>query len=217
MNKEKKNSAKDHIFEYSLVILGESRVGKTCLFRKIEIEEFEENKISTVGVSRHTFSDMRTYNKQVLFCLYDTASDPSQRGLIEPNIDNSDGALILYDITNKKSFDCVAKWINLINNNKKIKDKNTYTIFLMGNKSDLASEEEKREVSLNEAKSTYSKDKVEFVGEISTKYITVEDLKKKFEGFFDAIYNKRKNKKENPSKCCECCECCECCKCCKCF
>ena len=39
---------------YKLILIGDSSVGKTCIFKKINTGEFSEKSISTIGMDRRT-------------------------------------------------------------------------------------------------------------------------------------------------------------------
>lgn len=57
MTQEIENQNNDEI-EYKLILLGDTSVGKTCLFKKITTGVFLDKNVSTVGIDRRTI-DMK--------------------------------------------------------------------------------------------------------------------------------------------------------------
>jgi len=48
------NNQKNDEIEYKLILLGDTSVGKTCLFKKITIGVFLDKNVSTVGIDHRT-------------------------------------------------------------------------------------------------------------------------------------------------------------------
>ena len=74
---------------------------------------------------------------------YDTAGQERYKSISVNSIKGADGILLMYDITNKKSFDAIPQWMKDIIENKGI----NFPIILIGNKCDL---EDEREVTKDE-------------------------------------------------------------------
>lgn len=212
--KDKKIEKKPIDYDYVLVILGDSNVGKTSVFRKIGYNSFEGKRISTIGIDKVTLSyEIGNPKKEFKMALIDTpGTEKNFQGEYVINfVKNSDAALLLYDITNKQSFENLDKWIKRAK--EIIADKRNYTFFIMGTKKDLVeSNKKKREVEANsaEAKCSGSKeDALIWAEEISSKELRQYDLSKKFEGFLEKISKQRESKKikeeklqEEEEKCC---------------
>ena len=187
----------DKDYAYSLVLIGDSPVGKSCLFKKISSGEFSENIVSTMGINKSTIITNEIGDKKMELALFDTAGREKFREVdpIPKTLTNSDAAIILYDITKKESFNHINTWIDFAN--KYIQDKETYTFFLMGTKSDLKNESS---VSEEEAKEKCLNSNLEWAGEISSKELSQDELKEKFNGLLKIIHNRRKNKKIEEEK-----------------
>ena len=186
---------KDYI--YSLVLLGDSPVGKSCLYKKIRTGEFEGKITTTMGIDKSTIISNEIGDKKMDLSLIDTSGEQRYREVepITTALKNSDAAIILYDITKKESFNNIDTWINFAN--EYIQDKNTYTFFLMGTKSDL---EDERAVSEEEAKGKCLSNNLKWAGEISSKTLSKDELNERFNGFLKIIHNRRKNKKIEEEK-----------------
>ena len=206
---------------YKVIILGNSSVGKTSLFKKIINERFSGNVLSTIGIDKKTLDiKINTEDKgeqELEIYLFDTAGQEKFRTLSVSFIRESKGVLMMYDITNLDSFQNIEKWLNDIKNS--LGEDNNYLIILLGNKLDLVSDNIKdREVETEDAEKLCLDNKIFWGGECSVKDISIEDLKNLFKSFIEEIYKKvgtnndkvensfslKKShiKKENKTKCC---------------
>jgi len=183
--KEKK-SEKNYI-EYKIILIGNSAVGKTAFFKKLTKGVFNERNISTIGVDKSTlyFKDIEVLSKGVEkkeefnIILFDTAGQDRYRSLAKSYFNSTDIVMLIYDITNRQSFDDIERWLDDIKD--KLSDWKTghYVIFLLGNKLDLANEDgdgNKREVDEEEAESICEKKSIYWGGECSCKTFTQEQL-----------------------------------------
>ena len=101
--------------------------------------------------------------KTIRLQLWDTAGQERFRSLIPSYIRDSHVAVICYDITNKKSFDNLDKWIKDV----KLERGDDVIIVLVGNKLDLATD--KRQVSLEDVEILQNQIGAKFFIETSTK------------------------------------------------
>ena len=202
--KEKKDNTDSFDFEYNLILLGDSSVGKTCFFKKLTSGIFKEINVSTIGIDRRTFDlkcdleeqEGKVTSKIVKVNITDTAGQERYKALTKSYYKNSDAALILYDITEEKTYDNIDSWIDSINESINT-DKEKYTMFLLGTKIDLVTSGKKeREVNKEDAESKCKENKLEWGGEISNKECTEEQFKEMVAGFIKIIYKKNGDKKE---------------------
>ena len=124
---------KDEIF-YSVkfIIIGNQSVGKTNIVHRFATGQFNEAYSATIGM------DFLTYNIKLddnLFHLqlWDTAGSERFRSVSKGYYKNSACAIIVYDITEKKSFLSIKKWIE----DCKTYSNNNLHLVLVGNKNDL--------------------------------------------------------------------------------
>jgi len=106
-----------------MVLLGESGVGKTNIARRFENfeEKFEENHEPTSKLAY--YSRKVTINDKIIeFRLWDTPGKESHRDLAEWLFKTANVFILVYDVTNKDSFDKLQnswmKWIDEIKENK---------------------------------------------------------------------------------------------------
>ena len=128
----------EYDFLFKLIIVGDSNVGKTNIMSKYIHNQFNQHSKSTIGVEFGT-KIVNIDNKKIKAQIWDTAGQERYKSITSAYYKGAKGALIVYDITNKFSFDSVDKWVQDLNS---YGDK-TITLLLVGNKSDL---EEKRQI-----------------------------------------------------------------------
>ena len=151
----------------NIIFLGNSKVGKTCLFSRLNKNSFREVFLSSVGVDKVPKS-FKYKNDIYKINLYDTAGQDRYRGTLPSKYyKNSDGIFLLFDLGDRESFNDISIWMNEINakHGNLSGNKNGPVIFLVGNKLD----KDKREVSFDEAENKASFYGIEYF-EISCKY-----------------------------------------------
>ena len=184
--------------EYKIVLIGNTAVGKTSLFKKLTTGVFSERNISTIGMDKKTMTleievnkDNETIKKPVNISFIDTAGEERFRAITKLYFKESDGILLLYDITNRESFKNVGTWIETIHESIGNHSDSKYVIILIGNKLDLIGVDGKvREVEEEEGKEICEEKGLIWGGECSVKTIEMDDLKNKFTGYVKLIYEK---------------------------
>ena len=118
-----------------LLIIGNSNVGKTSILYKYSSKLFNENYIPTVGLDFCT-KDENIDNKTIRIKIWDTAGQERYRSLVKCFFHKAQGVILVFDVTNKKSFDDLKIWIDIIKS--EIYDDIYQTpIIILGNKTDL--------------------------------------------------------------------------------
>lgn len=125
-------------------------------------DTFDDQYAATIGIDFLSKTMYLEDNKTIRLQLWDTAGQERFRSLIPSYIRDSHVAVVCYDITNKKSFNNIEKWINDV----KLERGDDVIIVIVGNKSDLSG---KRQVSLEEGDELAKKVGGKFVIETSTK------------------------------------------------
>jgi len=125
--------------KFKLVFLGEQSVGKTSLITRFMYDTFDNTYQATIGIdflSKTMYLDDRTVRLQ----LWDTAGQERFRSLIPSYIRDSSVAVVVYDVTNAKTFEQTRKWVDDV----RAERENNVIIVLVGNKTDLS---DKRQVT----------------------------------------------------------------------
>lgn len=94
----------DYDFLYKIVIIGEAGVGKTHLLSKYIKGTLPKNPTSTIGVEFATRTVPLQSGGTVKAQIWDTAGQERYRAITCAHYRRSIGALLVYDITNEKSF-----------------------------------------------------------------------------------------------------------------
>ena len=126
-----------------IIILGSTQVGKTSIINRYFNNSFQENMLSTIGIDFKT-KYFKFNEQKVKFNYIDTAGQEKFRAISVNYLKGANGAILVFDITNKETFDLILRWVDDINQNNKT---NTSKL-LFGNKSDLT---EIRQVLYEEA------------------------------------------------------------------
>ena len=183
-------------FKIKIVVVGDSGVGKTNLIKRFISNEFSENFKATIGVE--FMSKTYRINKHLFKVeIWDTAGQERYKSITAVYYKGAKGALVVYDTTDKSTFDNIDKWM------LEIKDKTSKDIKLMiiGNKIDLKDEREvKNEEALKKAESLG-------IPLMETSALDATNVKEAFNDLLKEIYkdmkdnlNKPENKFQNDKK-----------------
>lgn len=99
----------DHMSETQItrikcVLVGDISVGKTSLRKRLVSETFSDNYLATLGVDFAT----KKFNIDDQICelqIWDIAGQPNYHSVAERFLRNSDGAILVYDVSNPSSFE----------------------------------------------------------------------------------------------------------------
>ncbi|XP_069751268.1 ras-related protein Rab-39B-like [Narcine bancroftii] len=132
-------------YQFRIILLGDSTVGKSSLLKRFTDGSFSEVQDPTVGVDFYARLLEVQPNCRIKLQLWDTAGQERFRSITRSYYRNSVGGLLIFDVTNRKSFENIREWLKEV-------DSHVYpnkTIFvLVGHKSDLT---HVRKVSREEA------------------------------------------------------------------
>jgi len=151
------------VFQYKLVLLGDSAVGKSSLVLRFVRGQFFEYQESTIGAAFLT-QTVALNETTVKFEIWDTAGQERYHSLAPMYYRGAAAAIVVYDITNRDSFQRAKQWVKELQR----QGNPNIVIALAGNKSDLNS---KRKVEPEEAES-YASDNGIFFMETSAKTAT---------------------------------------------
>jgi Ras-related protein Rab-2A len=127
---------------YRYIIIGDTGVGKSCLLLQFTDKRFQPVHDLTIGVefgARLVTVD----GKQVKLQIWDTAGQESFRSITRSYYRGAAGALLVYDITRRETFEHLASWLE----DARQHANPNMTIMLIGNKADLS---HRRAVSVEE-------------------------------------------------------------------
>jgi len=130
---------------FTVVLIGDSGVGKSNLLSRFTRNEFNLDSKSTIGVEFATRS-IQVDSKTIKAQIWDTAGQERYRAITSAYYRGAVGALLVYDISKHQTYENVTRWL------KELRDHadSNIVIMLVGNKSDLR---HLRAVPTEEAKS----------------------------------------------------------------
>ncbi|KAI3898040.1 hypothetical protein MKW92_011553 [Papaver armeniacum] len=166
-----------YLFKY--IIIGDSGVGKTCLLLQFTDKRFQPVHDLTIGVEFGTRM-ITIDSKPIKLQIWDTAGQEVFRSITRSYYRAAAGALLVYDITRRETFNHLASWLEDVRQHT---DANM-TIMLIGNKCDLA---RRRAVSTEEGEQ-FAKEHGLIFMEVSAK--TAQNVGEAFISTATTIYKK---------------------------
>ncbi|MFW9882123.1 MAG: Rab family GTPase [Candidatus Thorarchaeota archaeon] len=127
-----------------IVLLGEANVGKTSLVYRFIENKFRENYKSTLGVNLLKKDMSIEGYGNVSAQIWDLGGQESFKSLRKLYLEGANGALLVYDMTDKKTFEKLDEWVQSFRDAR-----DDAPIILIGNKSDL-----KKQININEKESS---------------------------------------------------------------
>jgi small GTP-binding protein len=140
---------------YKYIIVGSSGVGKTAILKRLVDDSFSDESTSTIGVEFES-TVIHVDGRKVKLQIWDTAGQERFRSIGKAYYRNAIGVIIVYDLTDRRSFDDLSQWMADIHT---LCDANA-VIQLIGNKSDLA---ERRAISLKEAEDFANSHRIQYI------------------------------------------------------
>jgi len=138
-------SGTNKVFQFKLVLLGESAVGKSSLVLRFVKGQFLEFQESTIGAAFLT-QTVCLNDLTVKFEIWDTAGQERYHSLAPMYYRGAQAAIVVYDITSRDSFERAKAWVKELQR----QGNPNIVIALTGNKLDLA---QNRQVQTQEAQS----------------------------------------------------------------
>ena len=164
--------------EFRIITVGDSGVGKTSIIRRYVHSIYDDDSLSTIGVS-FSYKEVVRGKDKIKLKLVDTAGQEKFKSLTKSYFKNTDVVLFVFALDDKISFNNIKEWIELfIQNNSRDKEVLKY---LVGNKNDLKSEIEQKLID-------------DFANENQFKYISTSakdnvSINELFEKIADNLYN----------------------------
>ncbi len=152
----------EYDYLYKIVLVGEAAVGKTHLLSRYIKGTLPKNPTSTIGVEFATRTVTLESGGTVKAQIWDTAGQERYRAITSAHYRRAVGALLVYDLTNEKSFLAAKQWMEELRDHAEP----DIVIMLVGNKVDLCdAKPEVRRVSTNEGQSFAKQNKTRYTNE----------------------------------------------------
>ena len=169
--------------KFKIVIVGNTNVGKTNIMNKYLKNHFIPELKNTIGVEFGS----KLFNIEghsIRADIWDTAGQERYKAITRAYYKGSKGAFVVYDITDKDSFDSLDNWVSELSSTAS-KDIN---IIIIGNKADL---ENSRKITKEQGRRKASTLHAAF---LETSALSGENLDKAFEILMNEMYKKYKEK-----------------------
>ncbi|XP_038640261.1 ras-related protein Rab-8B-like isoform X1 [Scyliorhinus canicula] len=156
----------DHLFK--LLLIGDSGVGKTCLLFRFCDDAFTTTFISTIGID-FKIKTVEFDGKKIKLQIWDTAGHERFRTITSAYYRGAMGIMLVYDITQAKSFDNVKNWIRDIEEHASTDVER----MILGNKCDV---NEKRQVPKEQGEKLAIDYGIKFLETSAKSSINVEEV-----------------------------------------
>ena len=160
--------SQDYDYLFKVLLLGDTDVGKSSLILRYTEETFNSKLVNSIGVD-FKMKKKEIDGKIIKVQIWDTAGHERFRSITYSYYRGANAIIIVFDITDKKSFLSITEWLKQIEKHAK---ENVFK-FLVGNKSDLA---EERKVSFEEAKEYADKHDLPYIETSAKEGININEL-----------------------------------------
>ena len=126
------------VTRHKVIFIGDANTGKTSIINRIIDNPFNDTYEVSIGIDFMS-KNIRFRGQNIKIQIWDSAGQEKYKGLIPSYVRNSSIVFIVYDISNRTSFENVQNWISFVKNIEKT------TMILCGNKTDLNREVETKE------------------------------------------------------------------------
>ncbi|XP_054724202.1 ras-related protein Rab-10-like [Uloborus diversus] len=170
---------------FKLLLIGDSGVGKTCILFRFSDDAFNTTFISTIGID-FKIKTLDIKGKKIKLQIWDTAGQERFYTITTSYYRGAMGIMLVYDITNPKSFDNIAKWLRNIDEhaNEDVEK------MILGNKCDM---EDKRMISKERGEAIAREHGIRFLETSAKANINIE---RAFRELAESILNKQMAGKE---------------------
>lgn len=147
--------AKAYDYLFKLLLIGDSGVGKTSVLFRFSDDAFNSTFISTIGID-FKIRTIELGDKKIKLQIWDTAGQERFRTITTAYYRGAMGILLVYDITNEKSFENIKTWIKNIEQHASADVEK----MILGNKCDM---EDKRKITKEQGEQLAKEYNVKFM------------------------------------------------------
>jgi Ras-related protein Rab-8A len=118
--------------QIKLLMIGDSGVGKTCLLLRYANDSFSPTFITTIGID-FKIKNVDIDGTRIKLQIWDTAGQERFRTITTSYFRGAQGILLVYDVTDRRSFESIRNWISQIQTHADVH----VNKILIGNKCDM--------------------------------------------------------------------------------
>ena len=176
-------SHNDYDYTFKFILIGDTCTGKTTIANSyIKLERNIIINSPTLGIDFATRIIQLPNGKRIKLICWDTAGQEKYRSIISNYYKDICGVLLVYDVTNRRSFNNLDYWLSEIRKHNVCKD-HKHPILLIGTKEDL---EDRRRVDTSEGMSFATRNGLFFV---ETNALNPTSLDNIMETFLTSIFH----------------------------
>ena len=116
-----------------IILIGDASVGKSSIILRYKTNEYLDIYNATIGID-YIFKKIEVDGINIKLQVLDTAGQERYHSIIPSYIRNAHGIFLVFDLSQKSSFENLDYWMNFI---KKEKEVNENNLIILGNKNDL--------------------------------------------------------------------------------
>ena len=170
----------EYTFKY--IVVGNAFVGKSNIIYRFVQGKFNENYKATINLD-FSYKNLKIGDKIYRVQLWDTVGQEEFQSISRGYYKSGVCALVVYDITNRESFNNVSTWVEECKNN----GPSTISLVLVGNKIDL---EDKRQITYDEGEEYANQNNMLF---FETSALNGSNIDKMFNDTVESIIRKIEN------------------------
>ena len=156
----------EYKYLFKIIIIGDANIGKSCLLLRFIDKSYRENHDLTIGVE-FGCKIINLLGTKIKLQIWDTAGQEAFKSIIRAYYRNTAGVLLVYDVTNRNTFNNIKLWLEDIN---KYSNNPINSIILVGNKIDL----ENREITYIEGEALANEYNLLFIETSAKVFINID-------------------------------------------
>lgn len=160
-------ATKSYDYLFKLLLIGDSGVGKTSILFKFSEDTFSPAFISTIGID-FKIRTIEVDGKKIKLQVWDTAGQERFRTITTAYYRGAMGIMLVYDVSNLKSFENISNWIR----NIEMHATQDVELMILGNKCDIA---DKRQVSKEKGEQLALQHSIKFMETSAKANINIEE------------------------------------------
>ncbi|EWM27169.1 rab8 -family small gtpase [Nannochloropsis gaditana] len=164
--KQGAQSKYDHLIK--LLLIGDSGVGKSCLLLRYSEDSFTPSFITTIGID-FKIKSLPLEDKKLKLQIWDTAGQERFRTITTAYYRGAMGILLVYDVTDERSFANVKNWMRQIEQHAS----ESVNKILIGNKCDVDPAD--RRVSLEQGRKLAEEYRIKFFETSAKENVNVDE------------------------------------------
>ncbi|MEN2496995.1 MAG: hypothetical protein MHMPM18_001445 [Marteilia pararefringens] len=134
INRQLAGGSKLTEYTFKILVIGNPNVGKTQILNGFHNEKFSQHSTATIGVE-YKYRELTVDDKNIRVNTWDTAGQERFKSISTSYFRNTDGCIIVYDLTDQASFTALNNWLQLLRENED--SQCPVSVMIVGNKSDL--------------------------------------------------------------------------------